>query len=179
MHVFTKIATQEQLAPYIQQVQQHWQQHVQDDPESWEEWSARTVDVTADPIVEHARDIIESKLRIRLICHQALVQIWPMGVRLGLHCHATNSYGQKWQSVYNSLLYLNQDFHGGEFMTEEGIRIEPRVGTLTLFNGRDVLHGATPFYGNHRYTIIFWWSDKSHWLDEDPAQASSPNVIWA
>ena len=42
---------------------------------------------------------------------------------------------------YNSLIYLNDDFKGGEFFTRNGIKLKPQAGMLTLFDGSKVSHG--------------------------------------
>jgi hypothetical protein len=55
------------------------------------------------------------------------------------------------------LLYLNDDFEGGEFFTDTGIRIKPKKNRLTFFNGSAIPHGLTKVEKAHRYTIIFWW----------------------
>ena len=164
MHVFTDTFTQDQLLPYVEKILEHYTAHVGNHPTEWESWGARTVDITGDSIVKSVIDIIESEIRIKLICYQAQIQIWPEGVNLSFHKHEVDIKGRNQTSFYNSMLYLNDDFRGGEFVTEQGIKIEPRSGTLTFFNGNNVRHGVSPFYGNHRYTIIFWWSRQSHWI---------------
>lgn len=164
MHIFTNTFKQDRLQPYISKILEHYNAHVNNNPSAWNSWSARTLDITGDSIVQSVIDIIESKLRVKLTCHQAQIQIWPQGVDLYFHKHSEDTDGRNVTSVYNSMLYLNEDFRGGEFVTEHGIKIEPRAGTLTFFNGNDIMHGVSPFYGNHRYTIIFWWSRQSHWI---------------
>jgi hypothetical protein len=150
--------------PYIEKMQEHYRKCVIEDPRSWEQWHVRTLDITTDPIVDTVIDVIESKIKIKLLCHQSQIQIWPQGVNLCFHKHEQDIKGRNRTRLYNSLLYLNQDFRGGEFVTEQGIKIEPRIGTLTFFNGNDIMHGVAPFYGNDRYTIIFWWSRESNWI---------------
>ena len=55
------------------------------------------------------------------------------------------------------MLYLNDDFLGGEFYTESGIVLKPKKGMLTLFNGATVKHGVKKVLEKDRYSIIFWW----------------------
>ena len=164
MHIFTEVFDQATLQPYIDKIENHYRQCVKTDAALWNSWSARTVDITEDPIVEKVIATLESKLRVELFCHQAQIQIWPEGVDLYFHRHQEDTDGRNRTSLYNSMLYLNDDFRGGEFITEQGVKIEPRVGTLTFFNGNDIRHGVAPFYGNDRFTIIFWWSRQSRWL---------------
>ena len=61
------------------------------------------------------------------------------------------------QIEYNSLIYLNEKFKGGEFYTKNGINLKPKKGMLTFFNGQTVHHGVKKVFNNDRKTIIFWW----------------------
>ncbi len=88
----------------------------------------------------------------------AQIQTWPTSSKSDLHVH-----GEKcdWDdgrenTGFNSLIYLNDDFEGGEFFTEN-IMIKPKTGTLTLFDGSTIYHGVKPILKGERYTIILWW----------------------
>ena len=61
---------------------------------------------------------------------------------------------------YNSLIYLNDDFKGGEFFTRNGIKLKPQAGMLTLFDGSKVSHGLKKVKNKDRKTIIFWWANR-------------------
>ncbi len=59
---------------------------------------------------------------------------------------------------YNSILYLNDDFQGGEFFTENLV-VKPKPGRLTFFDGRNNYHGLREVKMHHRYSIMFWWTN--------------------
>jgi hypothetical protein len=162
MLIIPNAFSKDRLQPYIDSVSQHYNEFITNNPGYEDSWSGRTVDITDDGIVQEVTDILESSLKIKLKCSQAQIQLWPEGIPLGMHKH--DDLGRPLQSLYNSMLYLNDDFYGGQFVTERGVEIEPRIGTISFFNGRDVKHGVSHFYGGNRYTIIFWWSHASQWI---------------
>jgi hypothetical protein len=138
---------------YRKRISNHYQERVAQgkNPMSFDD--SRTIDITTDIIGSKVQEFLESELRVRLNCHQVELQTWPPGCPAALHMHIDKPYGQD----YNSLIYLNSNFEGGEFHTDTGITLRPTVGTLTFFNGREVMHGIKPVFANNRYTIIFWW----------------------
>ena len=119
------------------------------------EWSERTFDVTEDPIVGKVSEYLNGRFNLNLKIAAAEVQNHHINSRCLMHKHH-----DKWESdriLYNSLIYLNDDFDGGEFVTEGGINIKPEEGMLTFFNGVAVTHGVKKVLKKDRKTIIFWW----------------------
>lgn len=116
-------------------------------------WKNRTIDISNESVVQVIKEALKNQINIDLELAQAQLQVWPEGSESKLHIH--NDYGRR-NTTFNSLLYLNDDFEGGEFYTKN-ITIKPKTGTLTLFNGREELHGVKKVIENHRYTMIFWW----------------------
>ena len=118
-------------------------------------WSVRTYDVTKDPIVENVTKYLNKRFNLNLKIANAEVQNHHVNSRCLMHIHL-----DKWENdkiLYNSLIYLNDDFDGGEFVTEGGVSIKPEVGMLTFFNGVAVCHGVKKVLKKDRKTIIFWW----------------------
>ena len=120
-------------------------------------WEYRVEDITNNPIVGKVSKFWRDNLKHNLIIHQAQIQIWIPGSYSILHTHDENNRGRK-DTYWNSMLYLNDVDDGGEFITEHGIEIKPKAGTLTLFDGRNIKHGLNEVKNNNRYTIILWWS---------------------
>jgi predicted 2-oxoglutarate/Fe(II)-dependent dioxygenase YbiX len=85
-----------------------------------------------------------------------LTQNWNVNSISDLHIH--NERGRE-KTKYNSLIYLNDNYNGGEFYTKNGIVIKPSVGLLTLFNGQKVWHGVNMVKKKDRHTLIFWWKN--------------------
>jgi hypothetical protein len=116
----------------------------------------RVIDITnsATVLINKVQAFIYQHCQLSLVCNQAQIQVWPVGSSSELHRH--DSRGRE-NTTMNSMLYLNEDFEGGEFYTEDLFTYKPEQGTLTLFNGRTLYHGVLPVKISNRYTIIFWW----------------------
>lgn len=118
---------------------------------------ARSFKITTEDLCSQAQLLIEQQLRVRLTLDSAELCIWPTtSPGSGLHRHDWNG---RESTDYNSILYLNEDFAGGQFYTDTGITVKPTTGTLTFFNGQTVMHGVRPTLKNNRCTAIFWWRD--------------------
>ena len=154
MFIFHDFLDPETCAVYKQRVSDHYQQQIADGRDPMSFMDSRNLTITDDPIRSKVQEFLESRLRVRLHCHQVELQTWPIGCPVGLHRH--DRQGRE-TGDYNSLLYLNSNFSGGEFYTDTGIILRPSVGTLTFFDGSKVMHGVRPVAVNHRHTIIFWW----------------------
>ena len=122
-----------------------------DEPKSWEE---RTKEISDDPIVKKAQAFIKKKLKLDLKLSSAQLQNWH--INSYSHPHIHTDLGRN-ATKHNSLIYLNNNFLGGEFVTKSGILIRPKKGMLTLFDGQRVYHGVKRVKQNDRKTIIFWW----------------------
>jgi len=94
--------------------------------------------------------------------------MWPPGV--GMPAHADNSHpdnaphGTPFRD-YASVVYLNEDFEGGEFYFERSrLLIKPRKGLLIAFKGGvEHRHGVRPAHSGTRFTMPGWYTkDKSH-----------------
>ena len=117
-------------------------------------WEKRTIDITKDKIVNKTINFFKNCLNLKLEITQAQIQNWNIGSSSDLHIHNWNG---RESTKYNSLIYLNNDFEGGEFFTKNGISIKPKKGLLTIFNGQKVWHGVKTVKNKDRKTIIFWW----------------------
>jgi len=117
-------------------------------------WEQRTVDITKEDIVQKIINFFKKTLNFNLSIQQAQIQNWNIESFSELHIHELNN---RTSTKYNSLIYLNDDFEGGEFFTKNGITIKPKKGKLTLFNGSKVYHGVKKVWKKDRITLIFWW----------------------
>jgi len=128
----------------------------ENDRDCVENWDKRTIDITNDPIVVKVKCFLQEQLSVRLTCSQAQIQIWPKNFEGGLHKH--DSRGRE-DTDFNSLIYLNNNYGGGEFYTEKGVTYKPVTGALTFFNGAVNMHGVKKVLDSDRFTLIFWWKD--------------------
>jgi len=135
---------------YVSNVQQYGTEHVKDFSNG-----LRTLDISADSIGTLVTNFLESQLRLKLDYYQIILNAWPPGTEVSKP-HKHNEQFRK-GGDYNSILYLNDDFKGGEFYTEHGVEVKPSTGMLTFFDGKNIIHGVKDLEGNVRYNIIFWW----------------------
>lgn len=94
---------------------------------------------------------------------------WFDGMELHPHCddmsNDENNHIAFGYRKYGSIIYLNDDFQGGEtFYPKNNFYVKPKVGNLSVHPGdQDHLHGVTKVEGGTRYTIAsFWTDDKAH-----------------
>ena len=118
-------------------------------------WEKRSIDITKEDIVNKVILFFKKNLNLNLKIQQAEIQNWNIHSESYLHVHYKGNGREN--TKYNSLIYLNDDFEGGEFYTRYGINIKPKKGLLTIFNGNKVYHGVKKVYGKDRLTLIFWW----------------------
>ena len=116
----------------------------------------RTQDITKDPIGDLVKDFLRKNIDINITLHQAQTQNWHINSFSKLHKH--NHSGRE-NTQYNSLIYLNDDFEGGEFITDGGLILKPKQGMLTFFDGHAIKHGTNKVFKRDRKTLIFWWKE--------------------
>ena len=119
------------------------------------DFTDRTIDITNFRIVGRVKKFLQKNCKCKLTCHQAQIQLWPIDSKSNLHIHTED---HREMTDYNSLIYLNDNFVGGEFLLEN-LHIRPKSGMLTFFNGSKLHHGVNKVQNNHRYTLIFWWKN--------------------
>jgi hypothetical protein len=121
-------------------------------------WEERLVDLNLnDPIVLKAISFFK-KFNYNLKIQQVQIQTWPVGSWSDLHLHGEKcDWDDGRENIrLNSLVYLNDDFLGGEFFTKN-IILKPKKGMITLFDGSEVSHGVKKIEKKERYTVILWW----------------------
>jgi len=156
MFVFDNVLDDTEVTKYHDFIRNHYAKMISlgHDPNRWH--PTRNVNIHRDSVVNKIQTFLESKLRVKLTMGDAEMQTWPVGSHSLAHVHDDNG---RTEGDYNSLLYLNDEFGGGEFFTKTGIIIKPVKGRLTFFNGRETYHGLNPVQGVHRHTIIVWWKN--------------------
>jgi len=120
-------------------------------------WSRRAQDITNDPIVLRTQKFLNKTFNLNLEITQAQTQNWNQASFSDLHIH---DEGGREDNTYSSSIYLNDDFGGGIFFTKNGIKIKPKVGLLTFFDGGKIWHGVKEVKDKDRKALIFWWTEK-------------------
>ena len=118
-------------------------------------WEHRLVDIIKHPVTKYVENYWNKYFKTnKLKIYESLIQLWPIQSKSDSHIHTEPDRAQ---GTYNSILYLNDNFFGGEFFTNK-ITIKPKPGMLTFFNGKTTNHGLHPVHWNNRYAITFWFN---------------------
>jgi len=112
---------------------------------------ASTIKDLGVAIVQRLQKFLNKTFNLNLKITQAQTQNWNQTSFSDLHIHTYRP-----NTTYNSSIYLNNNFGGGIFFTKNGIKIKPKVGLLTFFDGRKVWHGVEEVKDKDRKSLIFW-----------------------
>jgi hypothetical protein len=109
-----------------------------------------------DYIINKILSYLYEKYNMKLICKLAQIQTWVPDSVSEEHIHRC---GGRDNTEYNFIIYLNDDYEGGElFLPDYGIKIKPIKGLSVLFNGKNIKHGVTKIKKSNRYGLILWCS---------------------
>lgn len=86
-----------------------------------------------------------------LVNYSQIVE-WPAGERQGRHIDFK-------PHLYTSILYLNDDYEGGETVVGKKI-IAPEQGKIILFKGNQIKHEVLKIQSGIRYTNATWYITK-------------------
>ena len=81
---------------------------------------------------------------------------WPIGSKQNPHYDRAQDY-----TTLASIIYLNDNFIGGETYFTDGIIFTPRQGRLILFDGQYFEHGVSDINTNERYVVAAWYKNNS------------------
>ena len=153
MIIFDNVIDKAECEGYISFIKKEYKERCDRgmDPMSF---TTRLIDIDKSVITPFVKDYIEERINIKLNHRWSQFQVWPVNSNSVSHIHDDPRAGD---ANFTSMLYLNDDFNGGDFFTDD-IIIKPRTGRLTLFNGREIYHGVARVLDKPRYSIIFWWN---------------------
>jgi len=77
---------------------------------------------------------------------------WPPSIGQKLHFDTQSS-----RTTLSSIIYLNNDFEGGETYFEDGTIFKPKPGRALYFDGNYHKHGVKPISKGTRYTVATWY----------------------
>ena len=148
VYVFENYLTKEACEKYLKKIKDIGYR------EKLASWEERTTDISDDPIADTVRHFLNNRFYLNLELDQVQTQNWHINSYGPLHKHDRDG---RQNTVFNSLIYLNDDFEGGEFITAKGFVLKPKQGMLTFFNGSKIIHGTRRTLSKDRKTLIFWW----------------------
>jgi hypothetical protein len=77
---------------------------------------------------------------------------YDTNVRMGPHVDA--NHGAQDQSTVSMVIYLNDDYEGGEIdFPDHGISIKPEAGSIVVFSSEGVLHDPKPTLSGTKYMV--------------------------
>jgi hypothetical protein len=127
-------------------------------------------------LIEKIKSAVEESLDVEIRRVSTHAQKWIDKAYASYHSDNSDMEGNPsaWErSKFVSLLYLNDDFEGGELkFRDHDISVYPKPGLLTAFpGGFENIHSVERVSGNTRYTIgAFWDSVDSIYSDERMAE---------
>ena len=77
---------------------------------------------------------------------------WPIGAYQKIHFDTASD-----KTTLSSIVYLNDEFEGGQTYFEEGTIFKPKIGRGLFFNGQYYKHGVTPVKNHTRYVVAAWY----------------------
>jgi len=89
------------------------------------------------------------------------------GYEMQPHIDTVNDYGLFDYLEYAAVLYLNDDYEGGEiYFPNLEYSYAPKRGDLVIFPANDekYLHGVNKVLSGNRYTLAYWYSKEGNWV---------------
>ncbi len=60
------------------------------------------------------------------------------------------------ESIITFVMYLNDEFVGGELVVDGNDAYKPSAGSVVVFNGGRDAHQVLPIFEGHRHTLTLW-----------------------
>ena len=95
---------------------------------------------------------------------------WKPGDKMELHAdnafYPTGEPNNTSFRTHSSIIFLNDDFGGGQFYFKKFGNVIPKPGTLIIFpSDIKYAHGVRKVYKHNRYTIASWYTDQEkYWI---------------
>lgn len=107
------------------------------------------------PLVIYVWDKMNAAVRhMGLRIHWSQIYEWFPDSRMGKHIDTVHP-----DTVYTSVLYLNDDFEGGETFFGDGSRFAPRTGRIVFYDGVEHPHGVLRVKNKKRYVCAAWYKE--------------------
>lgn len=118
-------------------------------------WDSKKTHFSGQGIHFYSNDLLKNEVDLSCIHNGAFSRVSFKKIRLQKY---NNSFKQikefhGHEDIHNYILFLNDNFEGGELIFEKGISIIPTAGTLVYFNNNEN-HRVLDCIGD-RYTLIF------------------------
>ena len=81
---------------------------------------------------------------------------WPVGSKQDPHYDIAYNH-----TTLTSVVYLNNNFGGGETYFTDGVKITPKIGRALFFDGQYYEHGVNDVQTHERYVVATWYKNKT------------------
>lgn len=117
--------------------------------------------------VDRVQDAVEYKFGRKLERTKPGIRKWYPGENQDVHADGETADGWPGYNYivdYGSIIYLNEEYEGGElFFPKYNIHIKPKPGTLVFFPSTNMYaHGVTEVVSGTRYTSPHFWTPVKH-----------------
>jgi predicted 2-oxoglutarate/Fe(II)-dependent dioxygenase YbiX len=136
---------------------------------TWEKLSSGSSEVfeILQECVNNVQREVEYKFGRFLESTKPGIRKWNPGEHQGVHADGETAAGWPGYNYivdYGSILYLNDDYEGGElFFPKYNIHIKPKPGTLIFFPSTNMYaHGVTEVTDGVRFTSPHFWIPVKH-----------------
>lgn len=186
IHIIDDFATSEELSKILDRCYEFsewdntWQEHV-----GGQRYTERPDCQERKEVSSRALSLVSATVGRRLcFLYEPYLRKYPPGSYLKMHADAEGYYGSNPEPLKNydptnqmsevlnecsSILYLNEDYEGGELYFEEfDMLIKPKANQLVFFpSGSEFRHEVKPVISGDRYTLAsFYTTDKLVGLHE-------------
>ena len=186
VHVVEDFATTEELSKIISKCKEfvNWDNTWQEVQEGQRHTERPDCQERTD-VSSRALSLVSATVGRRLcFLYEPYLRKYPPGSYLRMHADAEGYYGITPQPLknynpknptsevlneYSSILYLNEDYQGGELYFEElDLLVKPKANQLVFFpSGSEFRHEVRPVISGDRYTLAsFYTTDKLIGLHE-------------
>ena len=130
-----------------------------------------------DHVVHDLINMIESSIsaqfgfkKSEIFLDRMNYQVLQKGEELGWHADAYGGVDGYEDNYYSALLYLTDDYEGGElYFPQHGIEFKPKAGAAYFFPGdMHYTHGVRPVIAGNRFTSPFFWTIMKHTGERQP-----------
>lgn len=84
---------------------------------------------------------------------------WTDDCSQPLHLDQSKKNYSEIKTIYSSIMYLNNNYLGGQTFFEDGLIVRPIKGRALFFNGMYYKHGVMPVKKGPRYTLAAWYKN--------------------
>jgi hypothetical protein len=112
------------------------------------------------------KKMIEDYFKFLLLNSPVSIAVWRVEDEQSPHIDKEDKFGNpSWGTHlydFSSLIYINEDFGGGElYFPNQDIEIKPKSGCLAFFPGdRFYPHGVKKITSGERFTVPIFWTAK-------------------